>query len=381
MACPRGPPEASCRQVDAKYYEMILQRARNAEATGRWWDPPWWRVPGALPDDVEADEFEAAVTVVRRVFDEAWFLDSRATHPLVTSLMNSGINGVRETLLAAALLSAIADADGEPAAVDDLARRLRDRAEYRGARREAFVAALLRAAGLRYRFVTSQRGGPPKPDLKTLTGDPRFCVEVTGIDFRDADRRIQIFISSAGRVLGRALEPYGYEAVLDGERVAACACAETLASESAVVLDDIERACSNGRPVPGTRIDMDGIGTVAVVNTPGGQVQGPEINTRRMAEKAASVIIGKKRQLPRDRPGVVVVEFPYALVQPWEVTDALLAKFGADREATKHVAGAVLMTAWHSTTDLNTGAIAVENPFAKVPLTALPWSAIRSASE
>ena len=67
--------------------------AQNAKANGRWWEPPWWRLPDALPGDVTVEEFEAAVERVRRDFNDAWLLGvvrDDQQHPLISCFCNRG---------------------------------------------------------------------------------------------------------------------------------------------------------------------------------------------------------------------------------------------------------------------------------------------------
>jgi hypothetical protein len=98
----------------------------------------------------------------------------------------------------------------------------------------------------------------------------------------------------------------------------------------------------------------------------------------KMAMKAASSAIAKEAQLPRDRPGVIIVEFPYALVDMRDATTRVAAKLAANRPKTDRIAGFVFFANYNDTSGRHVGLRAFDNPTATVRLDQLPWTLLNA---
>lgn len=357
--------------MEERLARAILDRAENARRTGVWWEPDWWRIDGALPEDMDVERYEAAVRVLRTVFDERWFLDTPPTHPAKFLMHDAGPVAIYESVFFAEQLTALRTADGDH---EGVIARLRNVNEYRGACREMFACWLLAGSELRFRLVPRATRGTN--DLATIGAPIDFAIEVTGISHRDADLRVRELMHQATRTAAEHLDMRGYDLWLDGEQV----CEYRDAGDPNVAARIVQAtglAASNASTLPdSSEVSIPEIGRLVVRAAGPGQAHGPALDLARMAAKVASSAIAKEAQLPHDRPGVILLEFPFALVDLRDATTRLAAKLASSGPKTDRIAGFVFFANYTDSQGRHVALRAFDNPTATISLLDLPWTLV-----
>jgi hypothetical protein len=265
--------------VNRQLGQAILDRAENARTTGVWWEPEWWRIPGALPDEVSIAQFDAAVATLRTVFDARWFLETTQPHSAKFVMHDAGNVAIYETIFLAEQLRALRAAEGEH---ESVVARLRHPNEYRGACREMFACWLLAGSQLRYRLVPNESNGTN--DLATVGASPDFAIEVTGISQRDADLRVADLVRAATQVVGEHLGPRGSDLWLDGEAVVAFR-DDGEPSKAARILEAVRAAATAAQGLTvGAEVMMSGVGRLQMRAGTDGAVHGPPLDLNSIGE-------------------------------------------------------------------------------------------------
>jgi hypothetical protein len=243
---------------------------------------------------------------LRQIFGEEWLKQAITNrHPLFPQLLNQAPWQRFWIAEFGKMLDNLQTIDNFP----DLKKRLLNPKEFSSAEAEFWVASILKKAGLLFKFV-GLKGSKKKPDIITIMGDQEVFIEITTIATSEE-------VKKASQTLDALFYPFLSERVIVSGKIY-----KTLAPARRSELQRRIRECVDKVKNDGSPIEISEEGVIDCFIAPedktkeleewvqkkklGGIWEGPSWYVDEI-KRIKGRITGKVRQIPAEKPGVIII--------------------------------------------------------------------------